>query len=101
VFIKASEARARLLESHNTTTRNLPSMTLSYRHNQVIFRHKDLWWRFDDENKNITEDVSLNTFYDVPIKEHHKQFYDDSKKNIISYLHKIMTWQLTWKVTYN
>jgi hypothetical protein len=40
VFIKASEARARLLESHNTTTRNLPSMTLSYRHNQVIFRHK-------------------------------------------------------------
>jgi hypothetical protein len=40
VFIKASEARARLLESHNTTTRNLPSMTLSYRHNQVIFHHK-------------------------------------------------------------
>jgi hypothetical protein len=29
---------------------------------------------------NVLESVSLNTFYDVTIKEHDKQFYDDNQK---------------------
>jgi hypothetical protein len=38
-----------------------------------FFVTKDLLWRSDDENKNVIEDGSLNTFYDILIKKHHKQ----------------------------
>jgi hypothetical protein len=72
-----------------------------------FFITKDLFLRSGDENKNDIEDASLNTFSDVLIQEHHKQFYDNHK-NIICCLHgndrvrrgKMMTWQLMWQVTW-
>jgi hypothetical protein len=83
------------------TTRNLTFYDAFYRHNKCFFITKDHLWRSGDENKNVTDGVSLNTFCDILIKERHKQFYDYGEKNVISYLHKTMTWQLTWQVTYS
>jgi hypothetical protein len=52
----------------------------SYRHNQVFFVTRDLLWHYGDEIEYITEGKSLNTFRDVLIKQHHKQFYDNNQK---------------------
>jgi hypothetical protein len=47
-------------------------MAFPFCHKQVFFVTKDILWRSVDENNNVIEGASLNTFYDVLIKKCHK-----------------------------